>query len=67
MRTTKTNSPAPFNTQAAAVAIGCSIATLRAYVKRGEVVPQRTPSGRLIFFDREIAQARELFERNRQR
>ncbi len=66
-KTSIPNSPTLYDTQSAAVEIGCSIGTLRKYVRRGEVLPQRTPSGHFIFFDRQIEQARDIYERYKTR
>ena len=66
-KTSIPTSPTLYDTQSAAVKIGCSIGTLRKYVRRGDVLPQRTPSGHLIFFDPQIEAAREVFERNKAR
>jgi DNA-binding transcriptional MerR regulator len=63
----KPNSPSPFDTQSAAVEVGCSVRTLENYVRRGDLTPERTPSGRLVFFDEHIRRARELYARNRHR
>ena len=67
MAKTIPNTPVPYDTQSAAARIGCSISTLRNYVRRGYVTPQRTPSGHLIFFDLQIESARQVFERNKAR
>ena len=67
MAKTKPNLPVPYDTQSAAAKIGCSIGTLRDYVRRGYVKPQRTPSGHLIFFNSQIEVARKVFERNKNR
>jgi predicted site-specific integrase-resolvase len=60
---TKTNSPTPFNVNAAAHQIGCSPNTIRHYIKNGELEVQRTEGGHAILFDREIEQARKIYKR----
>lgn len=67
MAKTKLTPPVPYDTQSAAAKIGCSIGTLRDYVRRGYLKPQRTPSGHLIFFDAEIEAARAILLRNKTR
>lgn len=67
MAKTIPNNPMPYDTQSAATRVGCSIGTLRNYVRRGYVIPQRTPSGHLIFFDFQIEAAREVFQHSRRR
>ena len=62
-RTMTIPNSAPRNTQAAAHEVGCNTSTLRNYIREGEVSPPRTPSGRLCWFDEQIEQARNLFNR----
>jgi hypothetical protein len=56
---------APRNTQTAAEEIGCHANTLLNYVHDELLVVPRTPSGRLCWFDYEIALARAIYEKNK--
>jgi predicted site-specific integrase-resolvase len=66
-KTTIPSSIAPRDTQTAAGEIGCSVSTLRNYVRDELIDPPRTPSGRWCWFDPQIERARKIFERNTQR
>ncbi len=59
------NSPTPHNINSAAHEVGCSPATLRNYIRRGDLIVPRVPSGQFVFFDHQIRKARALYEKNR--